>query len=313
MTRYRLLLPCLSIAAALSACALQEAGDDGLGADEPAVGSQVSALSWPVAGADTLVTSLRTDPNILNFGCLDMVNGSPRWMNQHPCHGRDHQLFRFEWTGSAFRIRSKKDNGLCLDVPGSNYEDHQRVQFYPCHGGANQLWIVHQTDAVSSTIRPWARPTKCLDVWNGVAVTPEKIQLSACHGNSNQQWQFHSIVDSDGLSCDSRIAFGGTSPVVLAGASAAFRAAGVSLGVRCADDFFGLWDSVHCDPDDTDTLVVDRLGGPGGYTVRCFRTDPNPTPDPPDPEECPAPQVCCNGTAGDCVDCRPPNFDCENQ
>jgi len=283
--------------------------------DPPDVESSSSELTWPLAGANTLVTSMNADASGNDGGCWDLPLGLPsnavKWLQQFPCHGRNNQLWRFEWAGVGFRIHSSRDYGLCVDVPSGNYSAGQDVQLYPCNGGANQVFLVHQTNTRSSTIRPWASPSLCLDIENGVRTNLARIQLFGCHGGSNQEWRFHTYLDDDGLSCSSTVRFGASGPTVSTSSSRSFHVTGHNFDVQCPLPS-PRHDSVDCPDNDTDWFVVDRLGGAGGYTVRCFHTDPGaPPPPPPPPGPCPRGWVCCAGTPNACDECRPPGGVCQ--
>jgi hypothetical protein len=289
---------------ALSACA----GD---AADEE-LSEQVETLSWPGASVDNLVTSKRTREDITNFGCWDVPGGTPRWLNQWPCHARSHQRFRFEWTGSAFRVKLAQDPGQCLDVPGFNYAATQRIQMYPCNGGPNQAWIVHRTTqgAEYASLRPQPASSLCLSIRGDVAVGGAAMELQPCDGSDKQLFRFHTWVGSDGGSCPGAVNFADPSVSVATGASKAFRVApGPVFDVQCA---FASANHIDCDQDRTDLFVVDRLQQVSGYTVRCFKTDPDPVVEP--PLGCPAGYECCSGDPvhlclrGDCArDCGTPN------
>jgi hypothetical protein len=281
---------------------------------EENVAGEAAALSWPGASVDTLVTNKRTRADITNFGCWDVPNGTPRWLNQFPCHARSHQLFRFEWTGSAFRVKLKQDTGLCLDVPGFNYAAGQRIQMYPCNGGPNQSWIVHRANPSDAyaTIRPQPASNLCLQVRNQDPVNSSAIDLAACNAaEDRQKLRFHSWVDSDGGSCSGSIHFSPPFRAIAPGEAKAFPVAPSwpTFEATCAT---GGNNGISCDEDDTDLFVVDRVAQSSGYTVRCFKTDPDPVVEP--PLGCPAGYECCSGdpvnecARGDCArDCGNPN------
>jgi hypothetical protein len=283
-------------------------------AEPPDTSASSSALTWPVAGEETLVTSMNADARGDDGGCWDLPLGLPsnavKWLQQHPCHARNNQRWKFEWRGAGFRIHSARDYDLCLDVPSSNYASGQDVQLFPCHSGNNQLWVISQ-GTTSSTIRPWQSPSLCLDVENGVRTGLAKIQLFGCHGGTNQAWKFHTYVDDDGMSCSSTVRFGAGGPTVSSGTSRSFRVTGHNFDVQCPLPR-PRHEQLGCDDDEVDWLVVDRLGGSGGYTVRCFHTAPPPPPsDPPPPGSCPSGWVCCTGNPTACDECAPSNAHCE--
>jgi hypothetical protein len=229
--------------------------------------------STPLAGVETLVTSLNADASGNNGGCWDTSpSGSPRVFQQYPCHARDNQLWKFESVGGgAFRIHSVDENGLCLDIPNGNIATHQLLQLFPCHNGNNQKWTVNNFNSKSATIRPFSNAGFCLDVWDAIKTNQAAIQLSPCNGGSNQAWRFHDKKDDDGLSCDTTVRFGASGPTVSTGQTGSFRVTGHNFDVECFYPDFD-WDEVGCDDSIVDWFVVDRLDGAGGYDVSCFDT-----------------------------------------
>ncbi len=239
-------------------------------------GGEDASFRWstPLAGIDTLVTSMNAPSNGQNPGCWDTSpSGSPRTFQQYPCHGRDNQRWVFERVGSSFRIHSADDDDLCLDVPSGNMSSGQNLQLFPCHSGANQLWRVFSTgDGQSATIRPALNTGLCIDVENAVVTQQSAIQIFSCHGGANQSWRFHDYLGDDGIGgCDYSVRFysANPSPVVGPGGVANFPVTHHRPDTLCAADFDH--ELVDCDPG-TDWLVVDRLNGDGGFKVRCFET-----------------------------------------
>jgi beta-glucanase (GH16 family) len=69
----------------------------------------------------------------------------------------------------------------CIDVPGSNFNDGQRLAVWDCHGGANQKF-----EFVNGTLR--TQNNKCMDVAWGSRDNGAAIQLATCNGGPAQQF-----------------------------------------------------------------------------------------------------------------------------
>ncbi|GAA0794320.1 ricin-type beta-trefoil lectin domain protein [Spirilliplanes yamanashiensis] len=83
-------------------------------------------------------------------------------------------------SGSTSRLVSNWNN-KCIDVPGWQFNDGQRLEVYDCHDGTNQRW-----EFVNGTLR--TQNNKCMDVaWGGTA-DGTAIQIATCSGNPAQQF-----------------------------------------------------------------------------------------------------------------------------
>ena len=272
------LLPLLSVLT-LTACDTEDdlapedfAFEDLEDLDEP-------RWATPLSGVETLMTSMNAQAYGQNPGCWDTSpSGNPRTFQQYPCHGRENQRWVFEAMGnSQFRIHSADDDDLCVDVPGGNFTSGQDLQLFTCHNGPAQRWrIFTRPDGVSATIRPAANLGLCMDVENGVVTNQSRIQLFTCKdqtlaSSKNQGWRFHDYLDDDSIgSCSGAVRFYQNTPGIVVGRGGVgnFSVWDPDPDTLCSSDFDH--EAVNC-PDDTDWLVVDRLGG-SGVKVRCFDT-----------------------------------------
>jgi hypothetical protein len=94
------------------------------------------------------------------------------------------------WNGSTVSIESAQPNSsgqtVCLDIPGGVAVANQNVNYYPCHYGPNQRFVLSATDAgfgeswvmVSSQLNP----SLCLDIRWGTTNGGEALQLFPCKG-----------------------------------------------------------------------------------------------------------------------------------
>lgn len=91
---------------------------------------------------------------------------------------------------------------LCLDIPFGSVAPNAAVNQYDCHGGANQLFFLHQFNdprntAISHQTIVQYNSGLCLDIPNGSRTAGVKVQQYPCHrmtnsagGWLNQDWQY---------------------------------------------------------------------------------------------------------------------------
>ena len=108
-------------------------------------------------------------------------------------------------AGSGNRLISNWNN-KCIDVPGYNYANLQRLVVWDCNGGANQNW-----EFTGGTLR--TQNNMCVDVNGASTANGAAIQLYTCNGGANQQFvlsaagdlvnpQANKCVDITGWSAD---------------------------------------------------------------------------------------------------------------
>ncbi|KAF9267204.1 hypothetical protein L218DRAFT_941778 [Marasmius fiardii PR-910] len=85
-------------------------------------------------------------------------------------------------------LLSTFNGGKCLDVPGGNSANGNRLQVWTCSGGnANQQWIIDGPRSLNRVM--WAGQNKCLDVPNGNRSAGVALQIWDCTPNNiNQEW-----------------------------------------------------------------------------------------------------------------------------
>jgi streptogrisin C len=72
-------------------------------------------------------------------------------------------------------------NGLCIDVPNSNFSDGVPLQMWGCNGSGAQKWTF-----VNGTLQ--TSNNKCMDVAWGSTANGAVIQIATCSGNPAQQF-----------------------------------------------------------------------------------------------------------------------------
>lgn len=105
----------------------------------------------------------------------------PKAKNQ-PAKAKPAVTFR-----GPFSFRSHL-SGRCVDVPGHNFNDGQRLFMWDCNGADAQKWRIGS----DGTIR--ARD-KCLDVANAVFRNGTPIQLAWCNGSAAQKFDLNPAHD----------------------------------------------------------------------------------------------------------------------
>ncbi|MFF5249246.1 ricin-type beta-trefoil lectin domain protein [Streptosporangium sp. NPDC000095] len=94
----------------------------------------------------------------------------------------------------------------CIDVPGSNAADGQRLQLWDCNGTAAQNW----TFPGDGTVRAFGL---CMDVAWGSTANGAAIQLATCSGNPAQQFVLSGagdLVNPQANKCVDVTGFGGS-------------------------------------------------------------------------------------------------------
>ncbi|WP_433295867.1 ricin-type beta-trefoil lectin domain protein [Actinoplanes sp. CA-030573] len=72
-------------------------------------------------------------------------------------------------------------NGLCIDVPNSNFADGVPLQMWGCNGSGAQKWTF-----VNGTLQ--TSNNKCMDVAWGSTANGAVVQIATCSGNPAQQF-----------------------------------------------------------------------------------------------------------------------------
>ncbi len=70
-----------------------------------------------------------------------------------------------------------------MDIAGANFSNLTPIQWWFCHGGANQVW---QPGANGSLVNPASG--KCLDDPNFNTANGTQLILFTCNGGANQRW-----------------------------------------------------------------------------------------------------------------------------
>jgi len=100
-----------------------------------------------------------------------------------PPGGRDYFVFQISLRSAPL---------LCLDVPGANAVNGNKLQIWECNGHASQLFYF---DSGSYKIRFVGNPNKCIDA--GAAMAPgTSLQLWDCNGLDQQTWGYDAKVGS---------------------------------------------------------------------------------------------------------------------
>jgi len=83
-------------------------------------------------------------------------------------------------TGGTNALRGT-ESGRCIDVPGANPVDRNRLQVYDCNGTAAQQWTLGS----DSTVRALG---KCMDVAGAGTANGTAVQLYTCNGTNAQRF-----------------------------------------------------------------------------------------------------------------------------
>jgi hypothetical protein len=88
-------------------------------------------------------------------------------------------------TGNALR---GVESGRCIDVPGANPADGNRLQVYDCNGTGAQQWTIGS----DGTVRALG---KCMDVAGAGTANGTAVQLYTCNGTNAQRFTFTAAGD----------------------------------------------------------------------------------------------------------------------
>jgi hypothetical protein len=85
-----------------------------------------------------------------------------------------------------------RHSGQCLDVTGGSVANGTPVIQWPCHGGANQEWVLVPTGTghYFATVQ---HSGQCLDVSGASTMPGTPVIQYPCHGGANQQWDRYDL------------------------------------------------------------------------------------------------------------------------
>ncbi|GLY03478.1 MULTISPECIES: family 16 glycosylhydrolase [Actinoplanes] len=86
-------------------------------------------------------------------------------------------------------------NSRCIDIPGGNNADGQRLMMWDCNGLDPQKWTFES----DGTLRGMG---KCMDPAGGALTNGTRIQLANCSGNPVQRWTLSGAGDLVNLSAN---------------------------------------------------------------------------------------------------------------
>jgi hypothetical protein len=78
----------------------------------------------------------------------------------------------------------KSDTDKCVDIPGSDMTNGNKIQIWDCSNNKNQMWYFD-----GLYIRSGINDQKCLDIPGGDYTNGNKLDLWDCNGLSNQQFK----------------------------------------------------------------------------------------------------------------------------
>jgi hypothetical protein len=79
-------------------------------------------------------------------------------------------------------------NGGCLDVYRYGTANKTKVEFWTCHGGANQQWEIVTGPSLTNPELENTYSGKCLDDPHYSTATGTQLEIYTCNGGRNQQW-----------------------------------------------------------------------------------------------------------------------------
>jgi hypothetical protein len=88
---------------------------------------------------------------------------------------------------SSSTITYLKDQTKCLDLPGGDTTNGNKLWLWDCNGQDSQQWIFA---AGSWTIQYKGNPAKCIDVHGGDLTDGNVLQIWDCNGNDSQKWGY---------------------------------------------------------------------------------------------------------------------------
>jgi len=91
-----------------------------------------------------------------------------------PCYSAEHQNMTFDKKG---RIHFGKEAGLCVDVPGSDIKNGQKLIAWPCHDEVNQVFFMTKAGEIKT-----GSGHKCLTVKGTKPGTPVLLEDCAQQG-----------------------------------------------------------------------------------------------------------------------------------
>jgi hypothetical protein len=150
------------------------------------LGAPQAALAASAGPSITLPATGQIESGYRSSVCVENLNGSTTLDNPvvlAPCSsasGGDQT-----WTlGIDGTIQV---NGGCLDVYRYGTANKTKVEFWTCHGTANQQWeIVPGSTTNPELVNPYSG--KCLDDPHYSTATGIQLEIYTCNGGRNQQW-----------------------------------------------------------------------------------------------------------------------------
>jgi hypothetical protein len=113
------------------------------------------------------------------------------------CNASKAQQFHLQPVAGGYVSIVNALSGKCIDVGNESVDDSSPVGQFPCHGRANQNWIV--ADAGPDTIKLVARHSgKVLDVGNEDTADGALIGQYHWQSHANQQWRLKLVGDAGG-------------------------------------------------------------------------------------------------------------------
>jgi len=109
-------------------------------------------------------------------------------------HGQE--LFLSRGAGPSSATASQGQSGgifyekawyKCLDLPGGNTQNGNKIQIWDCNGKSNQAWVFD-----SWQIHFAGDTSKCLDVPGGDLTNGNQLQIWDCNGQDSQSWGYDS-------------------------------------------------------------------------------------------------------------------------
>lgn len=92
-------------------------------------------------------------------------------------------------SGGVFNIKFSGNQGMCLDLPGGDTKNGNKIWLWQCNGMNSQKW---RFDTGSYKITYAADPSKCVDIPGSSYKSGNPLQLWDCNGQSGQYWGYDS-------------------------------------------------------------------------------------------------------------------------
>jgi len=136
---------------------------------------------------------------------LDMSGGESATAGSttaiYPYYGGSNQVFRLDPPGPAqptpgiYRISTRGNPTLSLDVVGFGNTDGTNVQLYTANQTSNQQWLVQTTGGNLYSIAAYSAENsmQMLDDAGGITTNGNKVTTFTDNGTPNQRWYFQDI------------------------------------------------------------------------------------------------------------------------